>query len=67
MIKMSRIIKDMKAIDTSASLIIVVEDLEVEDDFLEILTTNHDDPSSALHATKKDIATQIVHTRIELI
>ena len=57
----------MKAIDMSAGLTTVVEDMDVEDSFLEIVTINHDDPSSALHATKKTSAMQTVHTRIELI
>ena len=57
----------MKVIDTSSGLTIVVEDLEVEDDFLEIVTIDHDNPSSALHVIKKDTAMQTVHTRIELI
>ena len=43
------------------------EDMEVEDDFLEIATIDHDGPSNALHATKKAIDMQTVHTRIELI
>ena len=67
MIKMSRIIKDMKVVDTSTSLTILMEDLELKDDFLEIVTINHDDPSSALHATKKDITTQTAHTTIEMV
>ena len=45
---------------------IVMEVLEVEDDFLEIMTIDHDDPSSALHATKKVIDMQTAHTRTEL-
>ena len=57
----------MKVINTSASSTIVVEDLEVEDDFLEIATIDHDEPSSALHVIKKDTATQTFHKRIELI
>ena len=64
MIKMNQIIKDMKAVDMSASSTTIMEDLEVEDDFLEIMTTDHYDPSSALHVIKKGTATQIVHTRI---
>ena len=67
MIKMSQIIKDMKAVDMSIDSTSVVEDMEVEDDFLEIATINHVGPSSALHATNKDIAMQTVHTRLELI
>ena len=67
MIKTSQIIKDMKAVDMSADSTPVVEDMEVEDNFLEIVTIDHDDPSSALHAIKKAIAMQTIHTRIELI
>ena len=67
MIKMSQIIKDMKVIEMSVGSTTIVEDMEIEDDFLEIATINHDDPSSALHATKKAITTQIVHTKIELV
>ena len=67
MIKMSQIIKDMKVIDTSIGSTIVVEDLEVENDFLEIVTIDHDNPSSDLHVIKKDTATQTSHTKIELI
>ena len=67
MIKMSRIIKYMKVVDMSDGSTTVVEDMEVEDDFLEIVTVGHDDPSSALHDTKKAINMQTVHTRIELI
>ena len=65
--KMSRLIKDMKAIDMSVGSTIVMEVLEVEDDFLEIVTIDHEDPSSALHVIKKDTATQNLHTRIEMI
>ena len=64
---MNQIIKYMKVIDISVSSTIVMENLEVEDDFLEIVTIDHDDPSSALHATKKDISMLAAHTRIELI
>ena len=49
MIKTSQIIKDMKVVNMSTGLTTVVEDMEVEDDFLEITTINHNDPSSALH------------------
>ena len=55
MIKMSRIIKYMKVVDMSTGSTTVMEDMEVEEDFLEITTINHDNPSSALHATKKAI------------
>ena len=55
MIKTNWIIKDMKAVDMSTSSTIVMEDMEVKDGFLEIMTIDHDDPSSALHAIKKGI------------
>ena len=67
MIKTSQIIKDMKAVDMSAGSTTIMEDMEVEDDFLEIVTIDHDDPSNALHDTKKDIAMQTAHTRTDLI
>ena len=67
MIKMSQITKDMKAVDMSAGSTTIMEDMEVEDDFLEIATIDHDGPSSALHATKKAIAMHTIHTRIEPI
>ena len=67
MIKMSQIIKDMKAVDMSTGSTTVMEDMEVKDDFLEITTIDHDDPSSALHVIKKDTTTQTFNTRIELI
>ena len=67
MIKMNQIIKDMKDVDMSSGSTTVMEDMEVEGDFLEIATIDHDDPSSALHVIKKDTATQTIHTRIELI
>ena len=67
MIKTNQIIKDMKVIDMSTDSTTVMEDMEVKDDFLEIATIDHDGPSSALHATKKAINMQTVHTRIELI
>ena len=63
---MNQVIKDMKVVVMSASTTTIVEVLEVEDDFLEIATIDHDNPSSALHATKKDIAMQTSHTRIEM-
>ena len=67
MIKRSRIIKDMKVVNMSVGLTIIVEDLEVKDDFLEIVTINYDYPSNALHVIKKDTSMQTVHSRIELI
>ena len=61
MIKMSQIIKNIKAVDMSISSTTIMEDMEVEDDFLEIATINHVGPSSALHVTKKAIDMQTVH------
>ena len=65
--KMNQIIKYVKVINMSVGSTTIMEDMEVEDDFLEIVTIDHDDPSSALHATKKAIIMQTVHTRIEPI
>ena len=67
MIKMSRIIKDMKVVDMSIGSTTVMGDMEVEDDSMEITTIDHDEPSIALHITKRDIDMQTVHTRIEPI
>ena len=50
-------IKDMKSVDTSVGSTTIVEDMEVEDDFLEIATIDHVGPSNALHATKKATTT----------
>ena len=65
--KMNQIIKDMKFVDMSVGSTTIVEDLEVEDDFLEIATIDHEDPSNALHVIKKDTTTKTFDTRIELI
>ena len=67
MIKMNRIIKDMKAVDMSIGSTTVMEDMEVEVDSLGIVTIDHVGPSNVLHATKKVIDMQTAHTRIELI
>ena len=67
MLKTNRIIKDTKAVDMSASSTTIMEDMEVEVDSLGIVTTNHVDPSSVSHATKKVIDMQTAHTRIKLI
>ena len=67
MIKMNQIIKDMKVVGMSAGSTTVVGDMEVDDNFLEIVTIDYDNPSSSLHVIKKEIATHTVHTRIELI
>ena len=58
-------VDNMKAVDTNVDSIIVVEDLEVEDDSLEIVTIDHEDRSNVLHATEKDIGMQTVHIKTE--
>ena len=50
----------------STSSTTIVEEMEVEVDCLGIATIDHVDPSSVLHAIKKVIDMQTVHTRIEL-
>ena len=56
----------MKVEDMSADMTIDVEAMEVEVDSLEIETTDHVDPSNALHVIRRDIAMQTVHIKIEL-
>ena len=56
----------MKAEHTSSSMTISMEATEVEVDSLEIKTTDHVDPSNALHVIKRDIGMQNVHIKIEL-
>ena len=65
--KMNQIIKDMKAVDMSVGSTTDVGVMEVGDNSLEIMTIDHDNPSSALHATKNAIDMQNVHTRKESI
>ena len=59
-------VKDMKFKDMSTSMTIDVEATEVEVDSLEIDTTDHVDPSNALHVIRRDISMQTVHIKIEL-
>ena len=59
-----RTVKDMKAEDTSTGMTIDVEATEVEVDSLEIETTDHVDPSNALHVIRRDISMQTVHIKI---
>ena len=61
-----RTIKDTKVEDTSASMTIDMEAMEVKVDSLKIETTNHVDPSNALHAIRRDIDMHTVHIKIEL-
>ena len=52
--------------DMSTGMTIDMEATEVEFDSLEIETTDHVDPSNALHVIRRDIDMQTVHTRTEL-
>ena len=56
----------MKVEDTSASMTIDVEATEVKVNSLEIETTDHVDPSNALHVIRRDIGIQIVHIKTKL-
>ena len=56
----------MKVEDTSVGMTIDVEAMEVEVDSLEIETTDHVDPSNALHVIRRDIDMQTSHIQIEL-
>ena len=56
----------MKAKDMSIGMTIDVEAMEVEVDSLEIETTDHVDPSNALHVIRRDIGMQTVHIKTEL-
>ena len=47
-------IRDMKVEDTSASMTIDVEAMEVEVNLLGIETTDHVDPSNVLHVIRRD-------------
>ena len=67
MIKTNQIIKDMKAVNMSASSKTIMEDMEFEVDSLGIATIDHVIPSSVLHAIKKVIDMQTTHTRTEPI
>ena len=58
-------IDNMKAADTNTDSTTVVEDLEVEDDSLEIVTIDHNVRFNASHAIKKDTSMWIVHTKTE--
>ena len=63
MTRMNQAIDNMKVVDTSVGSTTVVEDLEVKDDSLEIMTIDHDDQSNVLHAIKKDTDMQTVHIK----
>ena len=61
-----RIIKDRKVEETSASMTIEVEAMEVEVYSLGIETTDHVGPSNVSHVIRRDTYMQTVHKRIEL-
>ena len=61
-----RTIRDMKVEDTSIGMTIDMEAIEDLIDSLGIETTDHVDPSNALHVIRRDIDMQIVHIKIEL-
>ena len=63
---MIRTVKDMKSRDTSAGMKIDMEAMEEEVDSLGIATTDHIDPSNALHVIRRDIGMQTVHIKTEL-
>ena len=64
--QMIRTTNDTKVEDTSTGMTIDVEATEVEVDSLEIETTDHVDPSNALHVIRTDIGMQTVHIKTEL-
>ena len=61
-----RTIKDMMVEDTSVGITIDVEATKVEFDSLEIKTTDHVNPSNALHVIRRDSGMQTVHIKTEL-
>ena len=56
----------MKDEDTSAAMTIDMEAMEFEVNSLEIETTDHVDPSNALHVLRRDIGMQTVHIKTKL-
>ena len=64
--QMIRTIKDTNVEYTSVGMTIDVEATKVEVDSMEIKTTDHVDPSNALHIIRRDIGIQTVHIKTEL-
>ena len=64
--QMIRMIRGTKVEDTSAGMAIDMEAMEEEIDSLGITTTDHVDPSNALHVIRRDIDMQTVHINTEL-
>ena len=63
MTKMNQAKENMKTVDMSAGLTTVMEDLEVEDDSMEIVTIDHDNQFNASHAIKKDTDMRTIHLK----
>ena len=63
---MIRTVRDMKVGDMSAGMTINMEATEDEVDSLGITTTDHVDPSNALHVIRSDIGMQTIHIKTEL-
>ena len=61
--QMIRIVIDTKVEDTSIGMTIDMEATEDEVDSLEIETTDHFDPSNALHVIRRDIGMQTAHIK----
>ena len=64
--KTTKIIKGMKVVGMNVGLTTDVEATEDEVDSLGIETTDHVDPSNALHVIRRDIGMQTVHIKTEL-
>ena len=63
---MNQAIDNMKVIDTNVGSTTVMEDSEVKDDSMEIVTIDHNDRSNVLHVIKKDTDMRTVHIKTEL-
>ena len=63
--RMCQTIEKIKATDVNPDSTTIVEDLEVEDDSLEIMTIDHDDQFNTSDAIKKDTDMWIAHTKTE--
>ena len=64
--QMIRTVRDIKVDDMSAGTTIDKEATEEEVDSLGIVTTDHVNPSNALHVIRRDICMQTVHIKTEL-
>ena len=64
--QMIKMVRYMMVDDTSTGTTIGMEATEEEVDSLGIATTDHVDPSSALHVIRRAICMRIVHIKIEL-